>query len=134
MDKRDYTKWWSIVILIMIALCPTINAKSTISIIGDWMAFSSHPINSSILVKESCVPAFEAKHLEIPCRNVSQLSQLPAPLVKVHCGTIVQTTFEDEYFELDCLVNSFTGYFDPARWTSIDKSGAGRVDVTGAPV
>ncbi|GAB5553208.1 MAG: hypothetical protein Sapg2KO_27990 [Saprospiraceae bacterium] len=65
---------------------------------------------------------------------MSQLSQLPVPLVKVHCGTIVQTTFEDEYFELDCLVNSFTGYFDPARWTSIDKSGAGRVDVTGAPI
>lgn len=117
----------------MISFCQVINAKSTISIIGDWLVPSSHQSNWSILVKEPCVPAFEAKHLKVSCRDLSQLSQLPAPLVKVHCGTIVQTTFEDEYFELDCLVNSFTGYFDPARWTSIDKSGAGRVDVTGAP-
>lgn len=41
---------------------------------------------------------------------------------------------EEQYFELGCTVNNFSGYFDPSRWVSCDYSGDSGVDVTGAPI
>lgn len=41
--------------------------------------------------------------------------------------------FEEQDFDLGCLVSGFSGYFHPSRWRTCSVSGDGGVDVTGAP-
>ena len=80
-----------------------------------------------------CWPIFKDNNLAILCREMADQKSLPAPLVNLNCRTIVQLEYQDQYYDLGCSTSGFAGYFDPARWTSIEVSGAGGVDVTGAP-
>ena len=80
-----------------------------------------------------CNPIFSFNHLTFNCLETLALDQLPFPNVYSECGNIVDIDYSDEYFDLGCFVDGFTGWFQKDNWIQSKIKGDGGVDVTGAP-
>jgi hypothetical protein len=60
------------------------------------------------------------------------LAPIP-PVAVASCGDAVKLSFEDQYFQLGCIVSGFKDYFALSRWAAHTIKGDVGVDVTGAP-
>lgn len=78
------------------------------------------------------LPSFELKgwHQRLGC--LEQAVPLP-PVAAPGSVPIASLLYQDEYFELGCMVSGFQGYFAPSRWDGHQLYGDCGVDVTGAP-
>ena len=84
-------------------------------------------------LKETCTFQVNPQHQTLYCLEKFNAENTPLPIISSSCGSIQSTTYQDEYLDLGCTSNGFTGYFMTPNWQSSKIKGDGGVDVTGAP-
>jgi len=94
---------------------------------GDYLVYSF-----STNCKNRVAP-FSVQHGSVISRNRSTHAPILTPLLKNTLRTIVRTLSVAERYDGGSVAQNYSGYFHPTRWTSDLLSGAGGVDVTGAP-
>jgi hypothetical protein len=83
-----------------------------------------------VLEQAECKPVFSIEHLTLNCLEAFAADELPFPNVHSRCGRIVELDYSDEYIDLGCHVNGFTGWFQKDNWIQSKIKGDGGVDVT----
>lgn len=108
--------------------------------LGLWAgnpAFQQLPANNTqqptLAISAFCSPLLNGRHLSYECTDTGSAPISAQPDVYSPCGRAIQLTYKDEYFDLGCNQEGFTGYFAPSRWEGQKINGDGGVDVTGAP-
>lgn len=89
--------------------------------------------HNDIAVANNCTFQVNPQHQTLYCLEKYTPENIPQPIVYSSCGPIQTLTHEDNYLDLGCTSNGFTGYFMTPNWQSFKIKGDGGVDVTGAP-
>ncbi|MEN0004149.1 MAG: hypothetical protein AAF798_08400 [Bacteroidota bacterium] len=68
-----------------------------------------------------------------PITNLSTIQKTQSQRISCFEYAAMSNKHNDQYFELNCQVNSANSYFHPSNWSIHKTNGDGGVDVTGIP-
>lgn len=122
---KDFTPSFPKHLLTMLSICMVVCFLFPIN------AYSHKNIPS--LGQDNCTFQIDPQHQTFYCLEKFSAENVSQPLIYSSCGPIQSTAFQDEYLDLGCSSNGFTGYFMTPNWQSSKIKGDGGVDVTGAP-